>query len=227
MRLNECSGVKYPADVDYLPDPNACTPAAFAYLMFCIDAPEALWTPQAMDEITGRKPGELTYNSGLVLHALLENGAKITECNDFDNQRFINEGLEYLEEYHSSGWAAKDPRAFFEYWSQQRVEAQQQHTVSFLEGTRQHGSNYAAITKVPTMRLILDALREEARVLVSTHRVEPNVKHDVVAIKAVSSDDEIVVFDNQHTPPIHSYNLPYFGGKLFNPSAGIYIVAKS
>ncbi len=227
MILGEHLGISYPADIQYHPDENACTPAAFAFLMFRIGAPEPLWTPGAMDAMTGRKPGELTHNSGVLVHALLGQGATIVECSSFDNNRFVRDGLQYLEEYHAAGWLGSNPAAFYDYWTDSRIDVQMQHTADYIKGVAKYGDSYTAVTRKPDVRFVLGAIQSGVSALVATHRVEPNIRHDIVVVGSDEPQDSVVAFDNQSSPPICAYTMPYFCTKLFNADAGVLVVSRS
>ena len=154
MITSEAHGFEYPRDINYRADPNICVPAAFAYVMFCIDAPTELWRPEAMDALTGRKPGELTYDNSLLIGALLDQEAVITEINKFDNSRFIADGLAYLEEYHATGWLKATPNEFYGYWSPERLATQQEFTARHLERVKTYGQQYKVVKSQPTVEQV-------------------------------------------------------------------------
>ena len=233
MMLPNSHEQSYPTGIDYHPDDNACVSASLAYLMFRIDAPKQFWQPKAIDTITGRTPGGLTFNAGAGLLALMDLGAEITDIVSFDNNRFIKEGLPYLEEYHSEGWLKDTPQAFYEYWTDERLSIQQKYTADFLAGSAVYGKQYEHFQADPTTALLTDIANASTSILVPTARMDPNIYHSVVVTDYsqdtgdVNDEGAFTTFDNQYQPPITNFEGRYFKTRLFLPDRGIVIVRKS
>jgi hypothetical protein len=78
--LNPLLPLPVPEGIDYLSaGKNSCFSAAIAFIMHQMDCPRAYWQPQAIDAVTGRRPGELTTNTNLGSLLLLDQGLTLTE----------------------------------------------------------------------------------------------------------------------------------------------------
>jgi len=226
MTLREAHGQHYPEGVDYrqATDDRACVPASIAYLLFRIGAPRELWTPDAVDVHLGRRPGEPAHNlqSGVLL--LADNGARITEISSYDKDRFIRGGLEYLVEYVSTSESAggdlfrENPRSFFELWTPQRVEAQQEYERDLLDKVKLLGDDWTWVHKKPDLQDVVRGAEQDSFVVARMQSSVPSLFHTRVALERLTSDDGVpsgfVVFDNDYVPPITEWTDSGFSSRL-------------
>lgn len=232
MQVSEHLGQPYPSEINYN-DRFSCFGAAVAYAMFRAGAAQELWRPSAIDEITGREPGGLTYDTPAGLLALMEQGVPITNFHAFDNMRFVSEGLPYLEEYYAQTWLGDDPQNFYEYWTPQRLASQQDYMARLLKVTPSLGKLWEVKKVNPTIEDIKAATAIGRMVLLAVKRYDENEKNIVhyylilppdSTEEASAIDSSFVVFDPQVVPPIIDLPIKDFVEHEFRPEWGMVVL---
>lgn len=207
----------FPEGIDYYdPTNTACDSAATGYLMWLIGAPCELWTPGAIDVVSGRVPGKPTEVSMVLknLLALLENGAVMHEITPFDPAKFLSQGLSYVEEHHKDDWLQEDPDDFYSYWEETLDE--------FTETTADFEERIHTDLRHSYSRKIRRPNKEDL------HRLVTN-GHAVKALEAsgvaVSLSHAVVVhslgeYDSGQHVTIFNPNLAHYAG-ITGPCVGV------
>lgn len=224
MNTVEILGQPVREGIDYKGDGFSCYSSAIGYLMFRLGAPETYWLPSTIDELTGRRPDGLTYDTGSGLLALMDHGAKLTNVHAFNNDRFISEGLTYLEDYYAKTWLGADPANFYQYWQPSRLELQQEFTAKLLARARGFGEQWSEVKENPTVESVTLALDEGDKVLLPTKRVQKNILHYPVLLGHEAKTGDFISFDAGVVPPIQPIDIDYFGRAAFNAEWGMVVV---
>jgi hypothetical protein len=95
-----------------------------------------------------------------LLYALLDRDYTIEVVSDYSDERFLQEGLPYLEEYYrvrteSPNW---DPADFYAFWTDEQLEEHRLTTIQ--DEARPKGPRYHHIQAPPTLDIIKNFLLE-------------------------------------------------------------------
>ena len=205
MQTTEIHGAPLPLGVDYSPDVNSCVPATFAYCAFRLGAPEEFWHPVSFDGLLRRESGSTVEEENYALASLVELGAKITVLTDFDDRRFVTEGMGYLLEYHADGWLL-EPEKFYGFWTDDKVIERVEAAGRALEFFDRYRQDIDFRLGEVAFEHALSFLSTSDLVMLRLITTDVNMYHNVLLLDAdepdVPESQRLVVFDNQCEPPI-------------------------
>ena len=206
MEITEIHGAPLPKGVDYRPDDNSCVPATFSYCAFRLGAPEEYWHTKSFDGLLQRDPGSVVEEENYALASLVELGAKVTVLTDFDDRRFITEGMRYLLEYHANGWLL-EPERFYDFWTPEKVIERVEAAGRALEFFDRYSHDIDFQLGEVTFEHVIRCLSPKDLVMLRLLTSDVNMYHNVLLLDANESYGDpdsqgIVLFDNQWEPPI-------------------------
>lgn len=192
----------YPEHVTYYrPSEQHCHSAAVSYVLYRIGAPKELWHPQAIDQITGRQPGDFTSDMSLGDIALLDNGAELVSIRDFDYRRYIVEGRGYAEQYHADKWCKQDPASFDAYWTDERLAVDIAACQYYEQAIAPYTDQITEEFRQPTVDDIVSFVKNDPSSLVMM---------SVSLIQSIDRSHIIVVTDIEDLPALNSPVVTYF-----------------
>lgn len=165
------------------PEPNACMSCVTAQILYMAGKTD---TPDVgtIDAVIGRKPGQPGDPNAAYLH-ILDQGLQVTSIVQFDEDRYIKEGISYLKEYYQNEWN----RSYDAYFTRKVVRRDQRNRKTYREKYANYAALYSEEKRKPDLSDIENLLRQDYLVDIRIKESADISRHAVLAYGMTDTGD--------------------------------------